>query len=69
MKIKLQELSMEELNRTMRDARIAIRMDRFKSVTSKVDNPKKIRENRKLVARVLTLKREYALGIKTPKAK
>jgi ribosomal protein L29 len=69
MKIKLQELSMEELNRAMHDARIEIRMDRFKSVTSKVDNPKKIRENRKLIARILTLKREYALGIKTPKAK
>ncbi|TAL39228.1 MAG: 50S ribosomal protein L29 [Spirochaetes bacterium] len=69
MKIKLKELSMEEMDRAMKDAKVDIRLERFKSVTSKVDNPKKIRENKKLIARILTLKREYALGIQTPKAK
>jgi large subunit ribosomal protein L29 len=69
MKGKLEELSLDELDRSMRESREEIRKERFKSVTSKVENPKKIRELKKHIARILTLKKEYQLGIRTLKSK
>ncbi|MBN2158819.1 MAG: 50S ribosomal protein L29 [Spirochaetes bacterium] len=69
MKGKLEELSMEELDRSLNDTKIELRKERFKAVTSKVDNPKKIRELKKHIARILTLKKEYALGIKQKSAR
>lgn len=68
MKGKIEELSLEELDRSLAESKEALRKERFKAVTSKVDNPKKIRELKKHIARVLTLKREYARGIRTKKA-
>ena len=68
MKGKLEEQSMEELGRNLKDTKEEIRKERFKSVTSKVDNPKKINELKKHIARILTIKREYALGIREKKA-
>jgi len=67
MKGKLEELTNEELDKSLVDSKEEIRKERFKSVTSKVDNPKKINELKKHVARILTLKREYQLGKRTPK--
>jgi large subunit ribosomal protein L29 len=67
MKGKLEEQSMEELGRNLKDTKEEIRKERFKSVTSKVDNPKKISQLKKQIARILTLKREYDLGKRTPK--
>ncbi len=69
MKGKIDELSMEELNRSLRESREEIRKERFKSVTSKVDNPKKIWQLKKHIARILTLQKEYELGKRTPKGK
>lgn len=69
MKGKLEELSIEELDRSLRESRAAIRKERFQSVTSKVDNPKKVRELRRHIARVLTLKSEYKLGIRKQRGK
>ena len=69
MKGKIEELNIEELDRSMREAKEEIRKQRFKSVTSKVDNPKRVSTLKKHIARILTLKREYALGIRTPKGK
>lgn len=65
MKGKLEELTMEELDKSLQDSKEALRKERFKSVTSKVENPKNARELKKHVARILTIKREYELGIRT----
>lgn len=64
MKGKLHELSIDELDRSLGETKEELRKLRFKLVTSKVDNPKKFKELRKHIARILTLKREYALGIR-----
>lgn len=69
MKEKLEELKMEELEKSLLESKEELRKERFKSVTSKLDNPKKIKQLKTHVARILTLKREYALGIRTPKSK
>ncbi|HNQ97161.1 MAG TPA: 50S ribosomal protein L29 [Treponemataceae bacterium] len=69
MKGKLEELNIEELDRSMREAKEEIRKQRFKSVTSKVDNPKRVAALKKHIARILTLKREYTLGLRAPKGK
>jgi large subunit ribosomal protein L29 len=68
MKGKIDELSLDELDRSLSETKEELRKQRFKAVTSKVDNPKKIRELRKHIARILTLKQEYTLGIREKKA-
>jgi large subunit ribosomal protein L29 len=65
MKGKLEELSINDLDKSLTESKEALRKERFKSVTSKVENPKKIRELKKHIARIQTLKNEYKLGIKT----
>ncbi len=67
MKGKLEELTMEELNKSLLDTKVELRKERFRAVTSKVDNPKKINNLKKHVARILTLKKEYELGIRKPR--
>ena len=69
MKGKLEELTSEELNRTLREHKEELRKERFKSVTSKIDNPNKLKQLKKNIARVLTLKNEYKLGLRTPRSK
>ena len=64
MKVKLEELNIEELDRNLTETKEELRKERFKAVTSKVDNPKRVRELKKHIARILTLKRERDLGIK-----
>lgn len=65
MKGNLDQLSIEELVKIAEDAKEEIRKERFKSVTGKLDNTKKIRELKKKISRALTLKKEYELGIRT----
>jgi large subunit ribosomal protein L29 len=65
MKNKLEELTIEELERALKEARQTVLKERFKSVTGKLENPKVIRDNKKKIARILTLKKEYELGIRT----
>ena len=67
MKGKLEELPVEELDRSLRESKELLRKERFKAVTSKVDNPKKINQLKKHIARILTIKREYSLGIRERK--
>jgi len=67
MKGKLEELTIDELNTSLKDTKVELRKERFKAVTSKVDNPKKIKGLKKHVARILTLKKEYDLGIRKPR--
>ena len=64
MKGKLEEFTFDDLNKSYNDSKEELRKERFKSVTSKVDNPRKIRELKHHIARILTLKREYELGIR-----
>jgi large subunit ribosomal protein L29 len=68
MKGKIEELTLEELERSLNESKEELRKQRFKAVTSKVDNPKKIKELKKHIARILTLKREYDLGIRANKS-
>jgi len=65
MKGKLEELTIEEIDKSLVDSKEELRKERFLSVTSKVDDPKKIRELKKHIARILTLKNEYKLKIRT----
>jgi len=67
MKGKLEELTNDELNKSLADSKEELRKERFRSVTSKVDNPKKINELKKHIARILTIKKEYELGIRNPR--
>ena len=67
MKGKLEELTIEELNTSLADSKVELRKQRFKAVTSKVDNPKKIQSLKKHIARILTLKKEYQLGVRKPR--
>ncbi len=64
MKGKLEELTIDELDRSLNESKEALRLERFKAVTSRVENPKKMSELRKHIARILTLKSEYKLGIR-----
>jgi len=41
MKGKLDELTVEELNRSLREAKEELRKERFKRTVSRVENPKK----------------------------
>lgn len=68
MKGKLEELTIEELDRSLRESREDLRKERFQAVTSKVDNPKKIKELKRHIARILTLKNEYDLGTRERKS-
>ncbi|MDR3237059.1 MAG: 50S ribosomal protein L29 [Spirochaetia bacterium] len=65
MKGKIEEFTHEELEKSLLDSKEQLRKERFKAVTSKVENPKKIKELKKHIARVLTLKRQYELGLRS----
>ena len=67
MKGKLEELSLEELDRSLRETKEELRKERFNSVTSRLENSKRIMSLKRHVARILTLKSEYDLGIRVPK--
>lgn len=62
MKGKLEELNIEELDRSLKESKEALRLERFKRVTSSIENPKKVNSLKKHIARILTIKREYKLG-------
>jgi large subunit ribosomal protein L29 len=64
MKGKLDELSVKDLDKLLVDSKQDLRKERFKAVTSKVDNPKKMKELKKTIARILTLRKEYERGIR-----
>ncbi|MCL1910704.1 MAG: 50S ribosomal protein L29 [Leptospirales bacterium] len=64
MKGKIDEFTSEELEKSLLESKEELRKERFKAVTSKVENPRKIRELKKHIARILTLKRQRELGIR-----
>ena len=65
MKGKLEELTIEELEKSLAESKQELMKQRFLSVTSKVEDPKKIRELKKHISRILTIKNEVKLGIRT----
>ncbi len=67
MKGKLEEFTPDELERSLVESKENLRKERFKAVTSKVENPKRISQLKKHIARIHTLKREYDLGIRQKK--
>ncbi|HNR90207.1 MAG TPA: 50S ribosomal protein L29 [Spirochaetota bacterium] len=69
MKGKIEDMSIEELGRSLKETKEELRKERFKSVTSKLENPQKIKALRRHVARVNTIMREYELGIRNLKGK
>lgn len=69
MKGKIEELNIEELDRSLKESKEALRLERFKRVTSSIENPKKVNSLKKHIARILTIKREYELGKRSLKSK
>lgn len=64
MKEKLVGLTDQELDKQIDEAKEELRKLRFKTVTGKLENPKAISDLKKKIARILTLKKEYELGIR-----
>ena len=67
MKGKIEEFTPDELERSLRESKESLRKERFKAVTSKVENPKRISQLKKHIARIHTLRREYELGLRQHK--
>jgi large subunit ribosomal protein L29 len=60
---KYRELTKEELERNVRDLREELFNLRFRVSSQKLDNPLKIRELRREIARILTIMREEDMGL------
>ncbi len=60
----LRELTVEELNKKIDESKDELFKLRFQLATGQLDNPMKIREVRRNIARVKTILRERELGIK-----
>ncbi len=65
MKVKeLREMTDAELNKKLSDSKDELFKLRFQMATGQLDNPMKLQEVRKKIARVKTIIRERELGIK-----
>lgn len=65
MKVKeLRELTDAELNKKLSDSKDELFKLRFQMATGQLDNPMKLKEVRRRIARVKTILRERELGIK-----
>lgn len=62
---ELQSMNMEELQEQVRELRTEIFNLRFRKAAGQLDNPLKIRESKRNLARVLTTIREKELGLTT----
>lgn len=61
---ELRELSQEELEIRLEDDREELENLRFQQTLQQVENPMRIRHLRKEIAQILTVLREYELGIR-----
>ncbi len=59
----LRSMSFEELQEQVRDMRAEIFNLRFRQVAHQLENPLKIRDSKKSLARALTIIREKELGL------
>lgn len=63
MKNKLHELSDQDLDTQLEEARETVRTQRFKfAVEKNLENPKLIRDTKRKIAKILTIKRERELA-------
>lgn len=62
---ELQSMNMEELQEQIRELRTEIFNLRFRKAAGQLDNPLKIRQSKRNLARVLTTIREKELGLTT----
>lgn len=63
-KEQLRELSVEELEIRLEEDREELENLRFQQTLQQVENPLRIRHLRKEIAQILTVVREYELGIR-----
>jgi len=63
-KEQLRELSVEELEIRLEEDREELENLRFQQTLQQVENPLRIRHLRKEIAQILTVLREYELGIR-----
>ncbi len=63
-KDELRELSVEELEARLEDNREELENLRFRQTLQQVENPVRLRYIRKEIAQILTVLREYELGIR-----
>ncbi|MBM7853834.1 large subunit ribosomal protein L29 [Desulfohalotomaculum tongense] len=61
---ELRELTNEELNKKLDESKDELFKLRFQLATGQLDNPMKIKEVRRKIARIKTIIRERELGIK-----
>lgn len=61
---KLRELSIEELNKKLDEAKDELFKLRFRLATGQLDNAMQIKEVRRRIARIKTIIRERELGLK-----
>lgn len=60
---KLRDMTISELEVQLRDLKEELFNLRFQNATAQLDNPLRIREVRKTIARVKTVMREKELGV------
>jgi len=61
---ELREMTEDELNRKLTDSKDELFKLRFQLATGQLDNPMKLKEVRRKMARVKTVMRERELGIR-----
>jgi large subunit ribosomal protein L29 len=61
---ELRNLTEMELDQKLREFKEELFNLRFQHATAQLDNPTRIREVRRIIARIKTIKREQELGIK-----
>lgn len=61
---KLRDMTVDELQVQLRDLKEELFNLRFQHATAQLDNPLRLREVRRTIARVKTILREKELGIK-----
>ncbi|HHW58192.1 MAG TPA: 50S ribosomal protein L29 [Clostridia bacterium] len=64
----IRELTNEELTQKLSDLKAELFNLRFQLATGQLDNPMRIRDVRKTIARIKTILRERELGIRQNKA-
>lgn len=60
---EIRDLTMEELNKKLNDAKDELFKLRFQLATGQLDNPMRIKEVRRSIARIRTVMKELELGI------
>lgn len=64
---ELLELPEDELRHRLQNAKLELSNLRFRKATHQIENPLKIRETRKEIARIKTLVSEYGKKLRIPK--